>query len=137
MTDEQHFSPICKANGCPLPVSVVTDRYEPEKKGKPGKPRWGLCDFHHAATTAQTGGNWPDVTRRIHDNLRCARLLHAIRNISDDSYKPLAGEKVDAWVVRMDRFLHKQILPELYAKSEMQPDAFSELRKIIGNSHAN
>jgi len=95
----------CKANGCPLPYTVVTDRHASQSKKQLGLPKWGVCQYHHEAP----GDEWGQVTQRIKRNLGVLQLFAKITSLSD-AQKPIQGETISLWMQRVNQALEKDIL---------------------------
>lgn len=127
---DKPFAPECKANGCPLRATVVTDWWEREKKRDPRLPRWGVCDYHRAAPASE----WVATTRRILENKHSLQVSNDLRNITDPRYKPLTGESIDNWLTRVDRYHKARILPGLSPSSDdIQPGSFESIHHLLGN----
>ncbi len=102
---ESAFHPVCKVNGCPLPATVVTDRW-PDGDGQPAKPRWGICEWHDMSP----GKDWPRVSRLTRENKEVLMLMHDIQSLPDET-RPLLGETFGEWFARVARYLWSVIVP--------------------------
>lgn len=133
MTDRDHdpaerkLAPICKAQGCPLPVDFVTDYWPTERRGQRPRPKWGVCAYHHEAE----GVDWMATVERIKAQLVTLRLLALLDKVSDAELVPRTGETVSAWRDRLRQAMRARILP---AARSVPPsaEALAALDQILG-----
>jgi len=124
---DKSFHPACKANGCPLQATVVTHWYDQEKKKGARLPRWGVCEYHSLAP----GHEWTQTTRIIQRNIKIIRLHQAMKNVTDDSVKPIAGETIADWLARIGDVITAIVLPDTVHQPQVPTDGWQALRQAI------
>ena len=97
MTESHGYHTTCKANGCPLMATEVTDYWPRESKSDPLEPRWGLCKWHHQAHPE----DWPAVSAATRRNKHELRVMQELEAITNPATKPGNAETVAEWVARI------------------------------------
>lgn len=121
------FNPACKANACPLQVSVVTNCYEPESKKDPRLPRWGVCEYHNT----HDGRHWSAITRMIQQNIKIIRLYQAVQALTDARVKALPGERVTDWLVRYGDVIEATVLPKSTPSADIPNDKWQAVYELL------
>ncbi len=121
---DRTFVNQCKANGCTLTASHITDYWPREKNGK-AAPRWGVCEYHRLGESKQ----WSDITQRINKQKTIITLIDGIQQIKDKRFLPYSNEKVNDWLARIRKDLHNELLNRSINKTNI--DSIDQFKLIL------
>jgi len=140
----------CKANGCTLPATRVTEWHDNLHGGRgdqrDGAPKAGCCGYH----ADNKPHNWQEVTSRVRKMLPLMNVLGELDQLSTvqlgelqpeevpkyKGSKPLEGENMFQWMSRMrakiDEFIVRGLPVDAEITARKNVDIKTLIRSAVG-----
>jgi len=138
----------CKANGCTLPATRVTEWHDNLHVGRgdqrDGAPKAGCCGYH----ADNKMHNWQEITFRVRKMMPILNIIGELNQLSTvqlaectpteiEGYpatKPLTDETMFQWVQRMSAKIDRFIIADLSATAKETTRTKTDFQQIIRNA---